>query len=270
MAKKNKKAKASKMPVNPTDSYLTQATKARSEYHAPVNVLFSLEEADFGQKWPDYSVLEFSDADVPELARMACDVRLDFGTPISTSAPIHAMRILALRKNAEFLPPLFATFNERDDYELFFEDMTKVLEAIGAPAIPHIQTYFASPEDSPFNRAFVSNGLVAIARKERALHAQAVGILTQELARFKDNSDEWNAFLIWDLTELGAGEALPLIEKAFAADAVDDLVCGDLQDVRAEFGLVAPRIDSNPPFLQDTRAARPSPFFVSTSKKPKP
>ncbi len=267
MAKKNKKAKVSKATATQSNSYLAQAATARGEYKAPVDMLFSLEEAEFGRKWPDYSVLELSDAHVPELARMACDVRLDFGTPLATSAPIHAMRILALRKYADFLPPLFATFKERDDYDMFVEEISQVLEAIGAPAIPHIQAFFASPEDSPYNRSAVSRGLVAIARKERALHARAVEILVQELERFKDNSVEWNGFLIWDLTELGAGESLPLIEKVFAADAVDDLICGDLRGVRADFGLEVPRVDRNPRFLQDTKALRPNPFFAWNAKK---
>lgn len=267
MAKKNKKSKAPKTSGNPANDYLARATQARSEYKAPVEMLFSLEEANFDRKWPDYSALEFSEADVPELARMACDARLDYGIPISLSAPIHAMRIVALRKNADFLPSLFATFDERDDYDLFVEDIAHVVEAIGPPAIPHIQAFFASPEKSPFHRSAVSRGLVAIARKERALHAQAVEIIVQELARFKDNSDEWNAFLIWDLTELGAGEALPLIEKVFAADAVDDLICGDLRTVRAEFGLAKPRVDTNPHFIQDTSAARPNPYFAWNAKK---
>ncbi len=270
MAKKNK-GKKSKVAPTPTINWQAKSLAARGEYGPPVDALFSFGEVDFQQKWPDYSELKFSEADMPELARLACDTRLDYAdTVIAATAPIHAMRILAQLGNSEFLPALFATFDDREEDDLFHEDMPQLLATIGPSAIPHIQEFFAQPEESPYHRISLSNGLVVIARKHRAVHSQIVGILMNELARYEENSEAWNGFLIADLIDLAAGEALPIIEKAFMADAVDDMVCGDLQDVRAEFGLGAGSRNTRPQFLRATRSVLPKPFFMPSGKKPKP
>lgn len=261
MGKKNK-AKKSKATSTPTINWQARALAARGEYKPPVDALFSFGEVGFQQKWPDYSGLGFSEADVPELARLACDTRLDYAdTHVAASAPIHAMRVLAQFKNSEFLPALFATFDERDDDDLFHEEMPELLATIGPSAISYVQAFFALPEAEPFHRASASNGLVAIAKKYRPVRSQIVGILMNELSHYEDNDEVWNGLLIADLIDLAAGEALPLIEKAFMADTVDDMVCGGLRDVRAEFGLVPPRRNSTPIFLGGTRPVwrKPSP-----------
>lgn len=256
MAKKNKKSKVGSVT---STNWQAQAQTARAEYGAPVEALFSFGEVGFQEKWPDYGALGISEADMSELARMACDTRLDFGeTPTIASAPIHAMRILAQWGNSEFLPALFATFDEREDDDLFHEEMPKLLAAIGPSAIARVQAFFALPEKSPYHRASLSNALVAIAAKQRSVHSQIVDVLTKELSRYEENTAEWNSFLIADLADLAAGEALPLIEKAFAADAVDEFICGSLRDVRAEFGLGAPRRDNGPLFIKDTSALLPN------------
>ena len=46
-----------------------------------------------------------------------------------------------------------------------------------------------------------------------------------------------NAFLVEALLELGAQEAAPLIERAFAQGYVDPMVMGDWEDVQVELGL---------------------------------
>ena len=46
-----------------------------------------------------------------------------------------------------------------------------------------------------------------------------------------------NAFLVEALVELGAKEAAPLIERAFAEGYVDPMVMGDWEDVQVELGL---------------------------------
>ncbi len=50
-----------------------------------------------------------------------------------------------------------------------------------------------------------------------------------------------NGFIIADLAELGATEAAPLMEEAFAVERVDLSVGGDWEDIQIELGLLAER-----------------------------
>ena len=50
-----------------------------------------------------------------------------------------------------------------------------------------------------------------------------------------------NGSLVSSLVALGAVEAAPLIEQAFAAGQVDEMVMGDWEDVQIAFGLKAER-----------------------------
>ncbi len=282
MAKKKKKIKVGALiAANKGQSKITpvakvnpeaKAVEAQGEYSEALQLLFSLEETGFNQKWPDYAALAVFEADEEELTRLACDTRLDFAASwLVGSAPVHAMRILALRKNTDFLRPLYATFGERDEHDLFREEVPKLLRAIGAPAIPVIQEFFARTDEDVFDRALVLGALQDIGLSDRSLRSRVVDILIATLANYKENPEEINGFLIGDLIELSAGEALPLMERAFADDCVDDTICGDLEDVRAEFGLGVPRRDTGPLFLKDTRATLPNPVRrLNSSQTPKP
>ena len=60
--------------------------------------------------------------------------------------------------------------------------------------------------------------------------------MTQILEQFEENDPELNALLIGDLSDLKATETLPLIERAFEAERVDESFVG-LDYVLEEFGL---------------------------------
>ena len=61
--------------------------------------------------------------------------------------------------------------------------------------------------------------------------------MPERLERFEENEPDVNAFLVEALVELGAKEAAPLIERAFAEGYVDPIVMGDWEDVQVELGL---------------------------------
>jgi len=54
---------------------------------------------------------------------------------------------------------------------------------------------------------------------------------------FDENDPELNAFIINDLIDLKAVQALPLIKHAFAGGYVEESVVGGWDDVQAHFGL---------------------------------
>jgi hypothetical protein len=77
---------------------------------------------------------------------------------------------------------------------------------------------------------------------------EAVAILAKQLEDWAHQSPGLNAFLIAELAELGANEAAPVMEAAFAAGAVDLSVNGDWEDVRIDLGLLDQRITPPTPF----------------------
>ncbi|MGE5550546.1 MAG: SEC-C metal-binding domain-containing protein [Bacteroidota bacterium] len=58
-----------------------------------------------------------------------------------------------------------------------------------------------------------------------------------QLRRYKENSKELNGFLIGDLLELRAVEAVETIREAFKHGRVEIAIPGDLEDVEIELGL---------------------------------
>ena len=60
------------------------------------------------------------------------------------------------------------------------------------------------------------------------------------MEQFTENEPEFNAFLILALVKLGAKEAAPLMEQAFAAERVELIVMGDWEDVQVRLGLKTP------------------------------
>ncbi len=84
-----------------------------------------------------------------------------------------------------------------------------------------------------------------------------VAALTRPLEAFPDNGEILNANLIYGLTELRAEEALPLIERAFAAEVVDLALMGDWEDVQIEFGVKAERDTPRPNYIAQAMGIEP-------------
>jgi len=67
--------------------------------------------------------------------------------------------------------------------------------------------------------------------------AECVAIFARQLEGFAEQDPTLNAFLVDPLLDLKAVEAAPVIERAFAADRVDESVVGDWEDVQIALGL---------------------------------
>ena len=108
---------------------------------------------------------------------------------------------------------------------------------IGPVALPALGNFLADPTHQEFALINVPRCIQHIGKTWPESRAQCVKLLTRQLARFEENDDGLNAFIILALVELQAKEAAPLIKKAFAADCVDTMVMGDWDEVQIELGL---------------------------------
>ena len=211
-------------------------------YSPPVDQLLVYGDPRKLKDWPDYLTLGFTEEHIPELIRMALDPDLNFAELDGAEvwAPVHAWRTLGqLRAQAAIEPllELFHMFEEDGGSDWSSEDLPEVYGMIGAAAIPALTGYLQDESHPEYPRATASNSLVCIAEKHPDFRADCIAVISTTLENFERNDEGLNALLIRDLLDLKATEALPVIERAFAADAVDLMVQGDWEDVQIEMGV---------------------------------
>ena len=213
-----------------------------ASYPAPVDKLltYGKPEPRDAQNWPDYLELGLGSEHIPDLLRMTADEGLwEAGEDSPENwAPVHAWRALG-------------------QLRALMDELTQVYGLIGAAAIPTIEAYLADKSHQEA-AGLVADSLRHMAKLYPEDRDEAVAALMRRLENFAENEHELNAFLISSLVDLKALEAAPLIERAFAADRVDESIVGDWDDVQVELGLKEAPPD--PPMLLDPFERRGQPI----------
>ena len=224
-------------------------------YTPPVNKLLTIGEPESvnPDKWPDYRELGLGPEHIPELIRMAIDP--EFRGPEAAEeseeedpdfwAPLHAIRALGQLHAETAIEPLVNLLGELNDDEWMFEELPLVFGMLGPAAIPALAAYLADTSHEMYSRTYASNGIIEIADRYPESREECIAIISKQLENFEENDEELNAFLVTNLLHIKAVETLPLIERAFKADKVDDFIV-DLDDVLVGFGLKEREIVDNP------------------------
>jgi hypothetical protein len=212
-------------------------------YSIPVRQLLSLGEP--ADEWRDYKHLGLSLENVPDLIRMAVDEQLN-NAPAEGGlvwAPVHAWRALGQLGAAEAVAPLLALFQRIDecDDDWVASDIPRTLARIGMAALEPAANYLADVKHGEWARIAAADTLGRIGEAQPDLRAECVAKLATQLEKYSEQSENLNAFLVSPLWDLRAVEAMPLIERAFAANCVDETVVGDVEDVQIHFGLKTKR-----------------------------
>lgn len=218
-------------------------------YQPPVASLLTLGRPS--GSWPNYRDLGLTEADVPELVRMAGDPALNGadGESLEVWAPLHAWRALGQLQAAAAAEPLVSLLSELDDSDWFREELPEVMALIGPPAIPPLAAYLADGSHDLWPRITAATALQQIVVAHPAARAEAIAPLVGQLERFADNDETLNGSLILSLAELNEVAAAPLMERAFAADRVDQSIMGDWEEVQIALGLLSERITPRPRFF---------------------
>jgi hypothetical protein len=211
----------------------------------PVQRLCRMGDAHGQWEWkkgnPDY-VRRFGlgPEHIPELVGIARQW-LDIDRPNDDVlyAPVHAWRALGQLRAVEAVEPLLAMQNQlhEEDDDWYLEEFKKVFALIGPPALPALKAYLADAENGEFPRISAADGVMEIGRQHPEARAEAVGILTDQLAKHETMRESLNGFLIAYLIDLNAVESAEVIERAFAANVIDEQVCGCWAEVRDELGV---------------------------------
>jgi len=212
---------------------------ANETYQPPVDLLLIYGDCRKFPQWPDYLELGFGPEHVPELIRMATDAELSVADSDSMEvwAPVHAWRTLAQLHAEAAIEPLISLFHKVDDDDWISDDMPKVLGMIGPAAIPPLTAYLADEQHGLWPRVTAGSCLQQIGEDHPTSRDECVGILTRQLELFEKQDETFNGMLISSLEDLKAVEAAPVMGGAFAADAVDESIMGDWEDVQVDLGL---------------------------------
>ena len=200
--------------------------------------LLALGEAEWNE-YEDYLDLGFTQEHIPDLIRIATDRRLIVEAEEPEFwAPIHAWRALAQLDAKEAIEPLIRNYNfyEVADSDWLSDDLPNAFVKLGPDCIPALAMYLIDTRHDTSPRMSVGETIKRIAEEYPDASNQAKGILLSALELFEENEDDLNGALMGDLLDLKAVEAMPVIRRAFDADAIDITIAGDLEDAEIELG----------------------------------
>ncbi len=202
----------------------------KPDYPPPVDRLLALGETeDKYEDWLDYVSLGLAKSHAAELIRMASDLDLLTFNPEEDEdddliwAPMHAARALGQFHVAEAVKPLIDTMNSVCLKYKYWEDddIPIIFRLIGAPAVAPLSEYLADASRPMLARAAAANSLEEIGNYLPEPRPDCIAALTEQLRRFRENTPQLNACLVWTLIELYADESLPVIQAAYRAKRVD-------------------------------------------------
>ena len=241
-------------------------------YPPPLDQLLRLGDP---RERPDMPVriaaLRLTQEHVPDLVRMTRDRALNtaMGDTDEVWAPIHALRALEHLDVSAFVSELIPLFDVDTDW--FGEHLPDVLRNAGAGALEPLRHYLQDRTRWIYGRSRAANAMTQIAQQQPELREQAVQIISDELERASENNPVLNGFLLSELLNLDAVEALPVIRRAFEQNAIDETIAGDWQEVLKELGQTP---DPDDPLIPLSRArwdaARASmwPFARTETSRP--
>ena len=214
-------------------------SKAIDTYKTPIKDLFALGES-YGEDVPDYLAMGFSEEHLPDLIRLASDVKLHFDVSVPFEhffAIIHAWRILAILKAEAAIAPLIPLFHHLKDSDWIEIFVDEFWNPMGELALPDLKNYFADNMHDEWARGWALDPIVNFAKANPAICNDIVQLITNSLNQYTENSLAFNASLISKLVDLNAKESFDVIEKAFEAKQVDLTFAGGLPSVKEAFGL---------------------------------
>lgn len=219
-----------------------------SDYRPPVAQLLALGDPLDEQNEISYRQLGLSEADVPELCRLAQTTARydDEADDLEVYACVHAWRALGELRAEAAIDTLIGEFRHAEMDDWVAEELPTILGRIGPAAIAPLTAYLGDDDNDTWARVTAMTSLTAIAQAFPESRDRCVAILSEQLTRFAKQDADFNALLIGELCTLAAVEAEPLMEQAFAAEAVELSIVGDWEDVQIELGLLERRLTPSP------------------------
>ena len=200
-------------------------------------------------QWPDYpGRFGLTGAHSDELARMVQDPDLNAGDPDTPDvwAPVHAWRTLGQLGATAAAESLCRVCLDNPFDDWVGEELPEVFALLGSETLPVVAHALGQQAEARYGRVTLVQAVVRIGTSEPAARDRCVTILRDQLAHHADQDSALNGFLIKGLADLGATATMDTVRAAFAADSVDTMVLGDVEDAEIEFGLRSERETPRP------------------------
>lgn len=216
----------------------TEYTLDEQSYRPPVASLLDLPADDYSDDDPcDYAALGLTHEHLPELERMASNSEWNHS---NGGAPLHAVRAITALGGAEVPGVLLRLLQQASTTELgdwLCEEVKSWLFRGGPESVVPLAEFVADENVEKWARVGAVEAMQRVAREHPECRERCVERLIALLAQYAVQAPELNGFLVAALVELGAKEAAPLMERAFAAGRVDETINGDWEDAQIELGL---------------------------------
>jgi hypothetical protein len=214
-------------------------------YPPPLDRLLRLgKEPAHRRTWPDYRNLGLENRHVPLLIQMAADPGLHAAPEKAPEvwAPVHAWRALGQMEAADAAGPLLALLVREADNPWVLEEVPASLGMIGLPVIPGATDLLFDEDADERLREAAARIITEVGHEYPDRRDEAAALLTQQLRDWPHQDRTLNAYIIAYLVELNETAAVPLMEEAYAAGAVDLAVHGDWEDVQVDLGMLPERL----------------------------
>jgi hypothetical protein len=251
-----------------------------TKYTNPLNQLLQLGNPDAIPDWSAYLKLGITASQTADLSQMAVDLDLfrseeDF----EFWAPIHAWQALATLGGPAAIAALMNALHQLSDDEDFWdwigEELPAAIGRVGVSALRALAQSLADEHLTDYTRENVVNGIIEVYKQHSDTRDDCVAILTQQLTQFMVNQPSLNGHLATALAvDFTAVESAGVIEQAYQAERVDEILMGDWNDAQVYLGLKArsavPKRQYDRtlnPFQSDV--LEPSSFAFGAGKVPK-
>lgn len=208
--------------------------------------------------WPDYPALYGFDAShVQALIELAVDdalMKADETEGPWVWAPFLAWRVLGQLRAEAAIQPLLGLLREEDVDDWAADDLPTVFGMIGAPAIGPVAAFAREPSCPEIPASIATAMLAKIAAYHPDRRDECVAHLTRLLVPEFGANDHAATWAASSLLDLKAVEAIGAIRAAFARDAIDISIFGDLEDAEIALGLRAERTTPVPDYQSKLRA----------------
>lgn len=226
-------------------------------YPPPLDRLLTLgAEPARRRTWPDYRTLGLQDQHVPALIRMAADPALHDAPERDRAAwaPVHAWRALGQLRASAAAGPLFLLLQRDFESDWVRDEVPVALGMIGPAVLPGATLILFDEEREEPVRVLAATVIARVGLEHPDRADEAAAVLKTQLQDWATQGRWLNANLIAGLVELQATDAAPLMEAAYAADAVDLEIWGDWEDVQVDLGLLPERTTPPAPFARSVHA----------------
>jgi hypothetical protein len=187
--------------------------------------------------------------DIPSLINLLEDHDLRWESPEDSPdgyGAVYAWRAVGHLKAEAAIPALIGLLPDIDsEYDEWAqEELPEVFENIGPVCVPALVEFLQTPpvDGDVWGAATAIEGLQKIALRYPETRSTCIATLTALLEGYAEGDELYNSLIVMAASELKAFEMVPLIERAYAADRVDEGLLGDWEDFQVKVGLLEKRI----------------------------